>query len=203
MAGGEQPAPGHRDDLAVETAPAQADGEVDHRQAGTHDQHRAGGIEGAPGFRVPRVAADTVVVHLDGRQVADGDDDTRHLDTLTAAADENETVQIAGCFARLDVDDLVGQQTKPCIAGGLPHRFVQDGPQIFAVEPPGGEKTHFRLVHAFDRMPRPRPLAGQPIVEMAALVGEGAHIGGAHVQQVLVLPRRIRDATGKLRRALA
>jgi len=81
-------------------------------------------------------------------------------------------------FIRFQRDRLIRQQGQsvPC----LPPYLVQHGAEIGAIIAPRGEAAFL-----------PKSLLLQPCDEMARLVGQGAHIGGADIENMSGLRRAI------------
>ena len=195
----QQPAAGESVDALREVAAAQADGDVDHGQAGAHDEDGQASRERALGLLAPGIGADAGIVVLFGREIADGEDDAVDLQALATGADERVAVS-EGC----DVDHLVGEEAEAGLAGGLAHRAAEDGAQIEAVEAARGEDAGGGVVQALQRLTA-RGAARDPVLEMERPVVQRAHIGGADVEQVVVILGRVGDPAaeggGRARRA--
>jgi hypothetical protein len=155
---------------------------------GAHDEHGQIGGQRALGLFAPGVVTDTGIVALLGGEVADGKDDLVDLQALAAGADDLEALSRGN-----NVSHLVGKEAEAGLADGFAHRAVKDGTEIEAVEAAGGEDAGGGVVQALLLMAG-GDAARDPVLKMERLIGKGAHVGGADVEQVVVIVGGIGNA---------
>jgi hypothetical protein len=195
--GRQQAAARERQNAPGEPTAAQGNGDVHHGQAGADDHHRQVGAERAPSLFRPGVTADPRIVALLRGQVAHCKHHAGHLQPLAAGAD-----QLVAALGRRHIQHVVRQQAKLGVACRLAHGIVENRAEILAIQAARGEQPHLGLVHLAGQ-PHLGGAPLQPVLEMRRLIGERAHIGGAHIEQMVVITGGIGHAAGEIGRPLA
>ncbi len=174
MAMRQQAAAGQRDHRPREAGIAQFQQQVDHCQAGAEDQHRQIGTQPPGHARRPGIGAMQPLLGRHRRQVADREHHRRRAVPRAV----RRVQQPAGAVA-LDVDDLRVQFPQPPRRAG--RGTVEQRAQIAAVQAARGEQPGVGFADLLRALPAHRV---EPVLEMRGPVGERAHVGGAHVQQM-------------------
>ncbi len=177
----QQPAPRNRDDLAAKAAPPQGHRNVHHGKPGAHDQRRLVVAQRCRGPLAPWIGTNQLVRLLLRRQTILRQHHAGHLDRPPTRQAE----RIPAAAGLYDIRHLLGQRPQPPMPRPIGHRRVQQRLQISRIQRPRNKQPGRRLMQA-------RQIAGglplQPVGEMVRLLGERAHIRGAHVQQILAGP---------------
>ena len=172
MRPGQQAATGKGGYLAAEARLEQAEHQIHHGEAGADHRHLGVLRQVRERRLVPRVRKHNAIRTAGPGEIADGDDDAIGVKAGAARCFQPE----AGAGA-LDINDFLGVVLNHRAAGGGGRLITE----IVPVEPPGREGAD---VTAMDLVRGGRAAMGQPVVEMAGIVGIGAHVRRPDVEQI-------------------
>ncbi|MFO1113414.1 MAG: hypothetical protein U1E35_05980 [Rhodospirillales bacterium] len=162
---------------------------VDHGQTGADQQHRS--ILGDTGyrFRIPGVAEVGALAAI-RREIAGGE---HHCVKAIAATPGNHQRDAVGSLVQRDC--LIGNEIKVCPLSAGPQLIAQQAADVGAVEAARNERILIRIASCSAL----GLVTAQPFDEMVRLILERAHIAGSDVQQMVLVDRRVGEASTETR----